>query len=103
MRLTRSHNEICIKADPDVVAERFQKHCLSLYFDLLNDANLDFQCAGDEQCVDNFDMAYPVYDAYSGLIFFPTGMDCADYLEGRTVHLLGRKPTPEEMDTINRC
>ncbi len=101
MNITRSNNEVYIEADPEVVAEHFQKHRLSLYFDLLNDADFDFQCAGDEQCVGNFDMAYPVYDAYSGLIFFPTGKDCADYLDGKIVHLYGRIPDQDEIDAIN--
>lgn len=49
MQVTRVNNEIWIKADPEVVAGRFEKHSLSLYFDLQNNADLDYQCAGDEQ------------------------------------------------------
>lgn len=46
-------------------------------------------------------MVFPIYDAYSGLIFLPTGSDCADYLAGKVVHLYRRKPEPYELDATN--
>lgn len=73
---------------------------LNLIFDLVNSAELDFVIAGDEGCADNFHMYYPLFNHYTGLLYLPTDYECADYIAGETVHIIGRKPDRYELESL---
>ena len=64
--------------------------------DLCNSHELDFQIAGDEGCASNYDMYYPLYNNYTGLLYLVLGKDCQDYKQGKTVKLMGRLLTDDE-------
>ena len=74
---------------------------LELIIDLCNSSELDFVLAGDEGCFGNFDMYYPLYNAYTDLLYLPTGSDCIAYQEGRSVKLYGRKLDNDEREELN--
>ena len=71
-----------------------------LIYDLIHSHELDFQIAGDEGCASNYDMYYPLYNHYTGLLYLPTGQDCTDYLEGKTVKLVGRVLDEYELESL---
>lgn len=73
---------------------------LNLLFDLVNSHELDFQIAGDEGCAGNYAMYYPLYNAYTGLLYLPTDYDCNDYVTGKWVHLLGRPLDSIEIESL---
>ena len=68
----------------------------NLISDLCNSHELDFQIAGDEGCASNYDMYYPLYNHYTGLLYLVLGKDCQDYEQGKTVKLMGRLLTEDE-------
>lgn len=73
-----------------------------LIIDLCNSIELDFCIAGDEQCIGNFDMCYPLYNAYTDMMYYPTGSDVSDYANGKTVKLYGQKLTPDDIEELTR-
>lgn len=73
---------------------------LNLVFDLVNSAELDFELAGDEGCADNYDMYYPLYNAYTGLLYLILGADCARYASGEWVHIYGRKLDKSDIESL---
>lgn len=73
---------------------------LNLLFDLVNSCNLDFQIAGEEGCVGNYAMYYPLYNAYTGLLYLPTSYDCNDYIVGKWVHLFGRPLSSTDIESL---
>lgn len=73
---------------------------LNLISDLCNDPALDFQIAGDEGAASNYDMYYPLYNHYTGLLYLPTGKDCHNYEQGKTVKLVGRELDEDEIQDL---
>lgn len=69
----------------------------SLLFDLIN-SSLDFVLASEAYCVSNYEMAFDVYDCYTGRLFRITYADCDRYMTGETVELFGHIPDAEEQD-----
>lgn len=67
-----------------------------LVFELCNSHELDFVIAGDEGCVSNYDMYYPLYNHKTDMLYYPTGNDCQAYAEGKSVKLVGCPITDEE-------
>ena len=68
---------------------------------LCNSSDLDFMPAGDEGCFGNWDMYYPLYNAYTDMLYLPTGSDCMAYRAGKTVKLYGRPLDQEEREALN--
>ncbi len=103
MNMIRYGHQMVITINPGDLSKKrtSEEHELELYFDLLNNPELDFIPAGDEQCASNLRMCYPIYDVYSNQIFFPTDKDCDDYRNGKAVRLYGRTPTKEELVNID--
>lgn len=73
---------------------------LELIIDLCNSAELDFVVIGDEGCNGNWDMYYPLYNYYTGMMYLPTGSDCELYRQGKTVKLYAIKPDADDMAVI---
>lgn len=73
---------------------------LNLLFDLVNSHELDFQIAGDEGCAGNYAMYYPLYNAYTGLLYLPTDYDCNDYVAGKWVHLFGCPLSSTDIESL---
>lgn len=71
----------------------------SLLFDLMN-SNLDFVLASEAYCVSNYEMAFDVYDCYTGRLFRITYTDCDRYMTGETVELVGHIPDTDEQDAM---
>lgn len=71
----------------------------SLLFDLMN-SNLDFVLASEAYCVSNFEMAFDVYDCYTGRLFRITYTDCDRYMNGEVVELVGHIPDEDEQDAM---
>lgn len=67
-----------------------------LLHDLINSHKLDFTIAGDEGCASNYDMYYPLYNYYTGLLYLVLGKDCEDYKQGKTVKIVGRELDDDE-------
>ena len=68
---------------------------------LCNSIELDFMIAGDEGCFGNFDMYYPLYNAYIDRLYLITGSDCTLYQAGKTVKLYGRPLDQDEREALN--
>lgn len=85
-----------------VQKDEYDSECLEggLLWDLINSIELDFSIAGDEGCAGNFDMYYPLYNYYSGELFLVLGKDCADYLDGKPVELVGREPDKDDIEWL---
>lgn len=79
---------------------KFDENSHDLLDDLCNDHTLDFQIAGDEGCASNYDMYYPLYNHYTGLLYLVLGKDCQDYADGLTVKLIGRKLEDYEREEL---
>ena len=73
---------------------------LELIIDLCNSSELDFMPAGDEGCFGNFDMYYPLYNAYTDMLYLPTGSDCHKYRQGKAVKLYGRPLDQDEREEL---
>ena len=71
-----------------------------LIYDLINSHELDFTIAGDEGCAGNYDMYYPLYNHYTGLLYLPTGEDCMNYDSHKTVKLVGRVPDEYDLESL---
>ena len=68
---------------------------------LCNSADLDFTIAGDEGCAGNWDMYYPLYNAYTDMIYLPTGSDCHKYRQGKAVKLYGRPLDEDDREALD--
>ena len=68
---------------------------------LCNSSELDFMLAGDEGCFGNFDMYYPLYNAYTDMLYLPTGSDCHKYRQGKAVKLYGIVMDDDERKELN--
>lgn len=71
----------------------------SLLFDLMN-SSLDFVLASEAYCVSNYEMAFDVYDCYTGRLFRITYTDCDRYMAGETVELVGHIADEDEQDSM---
>lgn len=71
----------------------------SLPFDLLN-STLDFVIASDDYCVSNYEMAFDLYDCYTGRLYRVTFTDCEDYMNGKVVTLHGHVPDEDEQQAM---
>jgi hypothetical protein len=73
-------------------------------FDLLESliysAELDFQVAGDEGCATNYDMYYPLYNAYTDKLYLVLGSEMASFEEGKTIKLIGHVLSEDERKEI---
>lgn len=72
---------------------------LNLVFDLVNSAELDFCLAGDEGCAGNYEMYYPLYNAYTGLLYLVLSHDCDRYAQGKSVRLRGYPLDASDLET----
>ena len=93
-----------VKAEADELTgsgSYLERDGLELIIDLCNSAELDFVLAGDEGCAGNWDMYYPLYNAYTDMLYLPTGSDCIAYQEGKTVKLYGRPLDQDEREALN--
>lgn len=79
---------------------KYDENSHDLLDDLVNSIELDFTIAGDEGCASNYDMYYPLYNSYTGLLYLPTGQDCQDYADGLTVKLVGRELDEDELQEL---
>ena len=70
---------------------------IELIWDLLNDISLDFDLAGDAGCASNYEMYYPLYNAYTGLMYLVLDRELDAYHRGEEVTLYGYVPSDEEM------
>ena len=68
---------------------------------LCNSSELDFVPAGDEGSFGNWDVYYPLYNAYTDMIYLPTGSDCNKYRQGKAVKLRGRVMDAYERQELN--
>lgn len=71
----------------------------SLAFDLLN-SDLDLVVASDNYCMNNFMIAFDLYDFYTGMLFRVTFQDCEDYMQGKEVTLYGHIPDEDEIEAM---
>ena len=71
----------------------------SLPFDLLN-STLDFVIASNDYCVNNYEMAFDLYDCYTGRLYRVTFTDCEDYMNGKIVTLYGHVPDEDEREAM---
>ena len=71
----------------------------SLPFDLLN-STLDFVIASEDYCVSNFEMAFDLYDFYTGRLYRVTFTDCEKYMNGELVTLYGHIPDADEQQRL---
>lgn len=78
-----------------------EREGFELVIDLCNSIELDFTLAGDEGCFSNWDMYYPLYNAYTDMLYLVTGKDCYKYKQGKTVKLYGRVMDDEEREALN--
>lgn len=104
MKIRKYKNgNFAVKREPDydspIDDEGFGRG-LNLVFDLVNSAELDFELAGEEGCAGNFDMYYPLYNAYTGLLYLILGADCARYASGEWVHIYGRKLDKSDIESL---
>ena len=81
---------------------KFDEHSHDLLDDLCNSIELDFTIAGDEGCASNYDMYYPLYNHYTGLLYLVTGNQCNLYTAGRTVKLVGRELDADELEELKK-
>jgi len=79
-----------------------ERNDFELIIDLCDSIELDFCIAGDEQCVSNYDMCYPLYNANTDMMYYPTGSDVADYANGKAVRLCGRKLTSDDIEELTK-
>lgn len=91
-----------IEASDNKYTHYLERDNFELIIDLCNSAELDFCIAGDEQCVGNFDMCYPLYNANTDMMYYPTGSDVTDYANGKVVKLYGRKLTSDDIETLTK-
>ncbi len=71
----------------------------SLPFDLLN-STLDFVIASNDYCVNNCEMAFDLYDCYTGRLYRVTFTDCENYMNGQAVTLYGHVPDEDEQKAM---
>lgn len=71
----------------------------SLPFDLLN-STLDFVIASEDYCVSNYEMAFDLYDFYTGRLYRITFLDCEDYMNGVPITIYGHVPDDEEQERL---
>lgn len=71
----------------------------SLPFDLLN-STLGFVIASNDYCVNNYEMAFDLYDCYTGRLYRVTFTDCEDYMNGKIVTLYGHVPDEDEQEAM---
>ena len=80
--------------DNDILLER---QGIELIWDLINNVELDFDLAGDQACASNYEMYYPLYNAYTGQMYLILDHDLEAYRRGQEVLLRGYVPSDEEM------
>lgn len=73
----------------------------SIWFDCCNSIELDFSICGDEYCVSNFEMAADLYNAHTDMLYRITFTEADDYMKGKMIKLVGRKPDKYEREEIN--
>lgn len=71
----------------------------SLPFDILN-STLDFVIASEDYCVNNWEMAFDLYDCYTGRLYRATFTDCENYRNGQVITLHGHVPDEDEQKAM---
>lgn len=74
----------------------------NLLDDLVNSHELDFTIAGDEGCASNYDMYYPLYNHYTGLLYLILGSELTAYEQGEWVLVEGRELDDNDREELER-
>lgn len=99
MKIKKYKNgNFAVKREPDY--DSHDERGMELLIDLCNSSELDFVIAGDEGCAGNYDMYYPLYNAYTGMMYLPTGKDCSNYNFGEWIHLYGKELDAYDIESL---
>lgn len=93
----RNLENFTYKVKRDMSQKPIAETCLA--FDLLN-SDLDFVIASEDYCVSNYEMAYDLYDLYTGRVFRITFTEDDDYMAGKEITLQGHLPDENEMEAM---
>lgn len=93
-----SNGDFLVKMDKYDNENLVDRQGIELIWDLVNSAELDFDIAGDQACAGNFEMYYPLFNAYTRLMYLVLDRDLEAYRQGKRVKLSGYVPSDEELD-----
>lgn len=92
-----SNGDFLVKMDEYDNENLVDRQGIELIWDLINSIELDFDLAGDQACASNYEMYYPLYNAYTGQMYLILDRDLEAYRRGQEVLLRGYVPSDEEM------
>lgn len=72
----------------------------SLAVALLWESGLDFEIAGEDECLNNFDMYSPLYNFKTGLLYLIPYSVSDEWKNGKEVTIYGREVDEEELKNI---
>ena len=72
----------------------------SLAVALLWESGLDFEIAGEDGCLNNFDMYSPLYNFKTGLLYLIPYSVSDEWKNGKEVTIYGREVDEEELKNI---
>lgn len=74
----------------------------SLPIALLWESGLDFELAGEDGCLGNWDMYTPLYNTHNGLLYLIPHSDSQNWRQGEEVTINGRTVDEEELHEIEK-